>query len=1357
MDMKARQAKRRRTTRPENGAALRARLRRLEKRLREAEQRHELAMGAINESVYDWDIARGRFVTSGTMQRLLGLPAARLTLSGWQESIHPDDYPRFRAATIAHFKGQTERLECDYRFRARDGSWRWARTHGLATRDKTGRAIRMVGSTGDITELKERERELAEQKAILETTLENIDQGITMVDRDLHTIALNRRFLDLLGFPPERFARGFRMSEAFRFNAERGEYGPGDVEELVRQRVELAQRFEPHAFERARPDGTVIAVRGKPLPGGGFVSTYTDVTEQRRVEEGLRRSEQRYALATSAAVEGIYEWEIETGTLFLTDKAKQFFDFPGDRLTPAAWNQRIHGDDFPGYRAAVVEHFKGRTPHVECEYRTSRGAGGYRWVLDRGIGVRNAAGRVTRLVGALTDITERKRAELELRRARDEAQEALERQTATADILKVISRSQTDLQPVFEAILSNASRLCNADFAGVFLYDGETLRNVAHRSASPHFAEVLSRSRPRPSRETTTRRCALELRTVHTADLMNDPEFSPPEAQRREKVRSALSVPMIREGTLVGVLSLWRGEVRPFTERQIALVQTFADQAVIAIENVRLFNETREALEQQTATAEMLKVISRSTFDLQTVLDTLVETATRLCGADHAWLFQREGEFFRWVASYGHATEVHARIREYFRNLPVPVNRGSVTGRAALEGRVVQVPDVLADPEYTWSEAQKIGGYRSAIGVPLLREGSVMGVIFLAKAAPQRFSERHIHLATTFADQAAIAIENARLFNETKEALEQQTATAQILTSISGSITDTGPVFDAIVENVERLFGTRFVGLFLVQEGNINLVAHSKEPRFAGIVASYPRPLDEQTIVGRSILGSEVMQLAPILGNPNTPPGTEKYARDFGYDSIIAVPLVREGVVIGGIGAARDEPAPFTEKQVALIRTFADQAVIAIENARLFNETREALDRQMATSDVLRVISSSPNDLQSVFDAILDNAARICDASFGTLLLYDGTVFHAQALHNVPPAFAEALKREPRRAGPETGTGRLVATKRPVHIHDLAAESAYRGREPMRVQTVELGGARTALVVPLLKGDSLIGGLQICRQEVRPFTEKQIDLVCTFADQAVIAIENARLFREIQDKSQELEIASRHKSEFLANMSHELRTPLNAIIGFTRIVMRRSQERLEPQQYENLEKILASSQHLLALINSILDLSKIEAGRVELRPAEVTLPAVLDQCLRTVEPLVRPELVDLVKEFDPALPPMYVDEEKLRQIVINLLSNAVKFTHRGAVRLRAQAANGSVAIAVCDTGIGIAPDKLELVFEEFEQADASSTRLYGGTGLGLAIARRLARLMGGEITAESVLGSGSTFRLILPLRCAEPR
>ncbi len=407
-------------------------------------------------------------------------------------------------------------------------------------------------------------------------------------------------------------------------------------------------------------------------------------------------------------------------------------------------------------------------------------------------------------------------------------------------------------------------------------------------------------------------------------------------------------------------------------------------------------------------------------------------------------------------------------------------------------------------------------------------------------------------------------------------------------------------------------------------------------------------------------------------------------------------------------------------------------------------ELADALEQQAATSEILRVISRSPTEVP--FDTIVATARKLCDASAANMFTFDGALLHVAALAMDDPEGMAALRRHfPRPPDRGMAASRAVLTRGLVAIHDTTTDPEY--------QWVHAGrwGFRSVVCIPLMRDGTPIGAIAIGRPEPGPFPDRQIALLQTFADQAVIAIQNARLYREIEDKSRQLEIASRHKSAFLANMSHELRTPLNAIIGFSRIVMRRSQERLEPKQYENLEKILASAQNLLSLINAILDLAKIEAGRIELHPDEVRLATLLDQCMRTVEPLIN-ETVTPVKAFERELPLMWVDEEKLRQIVINLLSNAAKFTSRGSIEVRARAANGSIELAVVDTGIGIAPEKLDAIFDEFEQADARGTREQGGTGLGLAIARSLARVMGGDIHAESAPGAGSTFTLKLPIR-----
>jgi signal transduction histidine kinase len=478
-------------------------------------------------------------------------------------------------------------------------------------------------------------------------------------------------------------------------------------------------------------------------------------------------------------------------------------------------------------------------------------------------------------------------------------------------------------------------------------------------------------------------------------------------------------------------------------------------------------------------------------------------------------------------------------------------------------------------------------------------------------------------------------------------------------------------------------------------------------------------------------------------------------AERWGFRSILGFPLMREGTPIGAITVGRRDPGPFPASQVALLQTFADQAVIAIENVRLFNEVAarttqlaRSVERMRALSEVGQAVSSTL-DLETVLSTIVSHATQLASMDGGGIYEYEEArqEFRLHAADRWPDELVEAIRSNPIPKG-EGAVGRLATAGEPVAIADIAVEGVYQSR----IREILLrSGFRSLLAVPLLREDHLLGGLVVNRKRPGEFEPELVDLLRSFATQSALAIQNARLYREIEEKRRQLEVASSHKSAFLANMSHELRTPLNAIIGFTRIVMRRSQEQLEPKQYENLEKILASAHHLLSLINAILDLAKVEAGRVEVTPTEVQLAALLEGCMRTIEPLLA-EGVTLVRAFARELPPMTVDEEKLRQIVMNLLSNAAKFTSRGTIEVRARAENGSLEVAIADTGIGIAGDKLELIFEEFEQGHVQSTREYGGTGLGLAIARRLARRLGGDLRVESALGAGSTFTLELPAR-----
>jgi two-component system, NtrC family, sensor kinase len=635
-----------------------------------------------------------------------------------------------------------------------------------------------------------------------------------------------------------------------------------------------------------------------------------------------------------------------------------------------------------------------------------------------------------------------------------------------------------------------------------------------------------------------------------------------------------------------------RTEIRPFSDKQIKLLETFADQAVIAIENVRLFRELEsrnqdltEALDQQTATSEVLKVISRSTFDLQPVLEILIENATRLCGAQQGFLFTSDGELHHLAVEYN----APPAFREWMLGRPVRTGDASVVGRVAQQGRVIQILDAQADAAWRArnAEAPGIGDVRTLLGVPMRRENVLIGVIAMWRTAVRPFTDKERQLVETFADQAVIAIENVRLLTE----LQVRT---QELTRSVGQLTALGEV-------------------------------------------------------GRAV--------------------------------------------------------------------------------------------------------SSTLDLETVLSTIVSRAIQLSGTDGGSVYEYDEATeeFSLRASRDLPEAYVEQVRDTRPRKG-EGAVGRVAETREPVQIADISDATAYESR--LRNTLLQIG-LRALLAVPLLAENQLVGALIVMRKRTGTFEAEEVALLQTFATQSALAIQNARLFREIEEKSRQLEVASQHKSEFLANMSHELRTPLNAIIGFSEVLAEKMFGELNEKQEEYSKDIHASGQHLLSLINDILDLSKIEAGRMELELSDFHLPTALDSALTLVRERAGRRSIALHLSVDERLGPIQADERKVRQVVLNLLSNAIKFTPEGGrIEVAAVAKDGLVEIAVSDTGVGIAPGDQEAVFEEFRQVGTADKKVEG-TGLGLTLCRKFVELHGGKIWVKSELGKGSTFTFTIPVRRGE--
>jgi two-component system, NtrC family, sensor kinase len=957
---------------------------------------------------------------------------------------------------------------------------------------------------------------------------------------------------------------------------------------------------------------------------------------------------------------------------------------------------------------------------------------------------------------------------------------ALDQQTATSDILKVISSSPTDVQPVFDAIVRAAVRLCHAVQSNVQLFDGQLMHYAAAHNIGPAAMEMIQRVYPMPpNRNQTASRAILDRTVVHVPDVLEDPEYLR-ELAVEGGWRSVLSVPMVCKGRPIGAITVTRMEPGLFSDTEIALLQTFADQAVIAIENVRLFRELQEknraltqahaqvseALQQQTATSEILRVISSSPTDVQPTFEAIAASSRLLCEAAHGMVFRFDGDLIHLAAQDNLGTEQLDAVRSVF---PIRPGRGSVTARAILTRSLVHVRDRREDPELEYSALS--AKFPNTLSVPLLREGVPLGAITVTRAEVGRFSDRQIVLLETFADQAVIAIENVRLFTELQEknraltqahkqvidALEQQTATSEILRTIAQAQTDVQPVFDTIVRSAAQLCHAAVAAVFRTDGRMVyHLANYGGSPEvLAAVGARYPRVLDMDVPPGIAILTRSVIHV-PDTEEPSAGSFVRQVGRDLAFRSVLVVPMLREGESVGALLVCRREPGRFSDREEELLKTFADQAVIAVENVRLFKELEartgaltRSVEQLTALGEVGRAVSSTL-DLETVLTTIVLRAVQLSGLDGGVVFEYDERTeeFVQRVATETGEALAEARRTTRIRKG-EGVLGRTAITLEPAQVPDITVPGAYEGR--LR-ETLVQSGVRAVLAVPMVYEGRLIGSLGVTRNRLGEFPAETIELLRTFATQSALAIQNARLFQEIADKSRQLEAASRHKSEFLANMSHELRTPLNAVIGFSEVLLQRMFGELNAKQDEYLKDIYASGQHLLSLINDILDLSKIEAGRMELAAAPFHLPTALENAVTLVKERAARHGITLQVEVDPQLGEVVVDERKVKQVLLNLLSNAVKFTPEGGrISLKAGLTDGAVKIAVTDTGIGIAPEDQAAIFEEFRQVGHDETRKQEGTGLGLTLAKKFVELHGGKIWVESEPGQGSTFTFTLPV------